>query len=357
MGAKKTVILSAGGTGGHLFPAEALAQELLSRGLRVVIATDRRGEVFFSLKKSALLAVVASSPMRAGLRARLKAILFLVWGMAQSTVLFLRYRPSVVVGFGGYPSFPTVRAAQVLGIPTVLHEQNGVLGKANQVLSKKARFVAASLPGLKALAPVVVTGNPVRAEIVALASRDYQPPKDQIYILVTGGSQGARSFAEVLVKAVLLLPQDLQSRLFLAQQCLEDQVDYVREAYAQAVIAADVAPFFKDVSDRLAKAHLFIGRSGATTVSEIALVGVPALFIPDPRHVDMQQKINAEIITSRGGGWMMLHQDFTPENVAQKLLSILQDPQKLTQAAQQAKSCAQPHAAQKLADLIAEFLK
>ena len=354
---QRTIVLAAGGTGGHLFPAEALAQELLARGHKVVIITDKRGNAFKSVGDRVDIHTVRAATLRAGLLSKVKAVIDMGLGILQARKLLKQIKPDVIVGFGGYPSFPGVFAGQRLGIPTILHEQNAVLGKANKWLADKAEKIAVSLPGTSGIKPanqnkVVTTGNPVRADIVAVRNTLYQAPTTDMRIFITGGSQAAKVFSEVVPEAVSKLPDDLKRKLQIVHQCREDDIAPTQAKYQGAGVKAEIKSFFNDMADRLKGCHLFIGRSGASTVAEIAAVGRPAIFVPYPGHKDMQQKFNAEVISTKGGGWVMLQESFNPDAVAAKLAELMKNPAMLEQAAAAAKSCGQPDAARNLADVV-----
>ena len=354
---QRTIVLAAGGTGGHLFPAEALAQELLARGHKVVIITDKRGNAFKSVGDRVDIHTVRAATLRAGIISKIKAVTDMGIGILQARKLLKKIKPDVIVGFGGYPSFPGVFAGQHLGIPTILHEQNAVLGKANVWLADKAEQIAVSLPGTSGIKPanqnkVVTTGNPVRADIVAVRNNLYQPPGNDMRIFITGGSQAAKVFSDVVPEAVGRLPDDLKKKLSIVHQCREDDVAPTEAKYKIAGVKVEIKSFFNDMADRLKTCHLFIGRSGASTVAEIAAVGRPAIFVPYPGHKDMQQKFNAEVLSTKGGGWMMMQDSFSPDAVAAKLTELMRDPKQLEQAAAAAKSCGQPDAARNLADVV-----
>lgn len=353
---ESVIMLSAGGTGGHLFPAEALAGELLRRGHRVVIVTDKRGHAFKSLGDRAVIHTVRAATLKAGIVPKVKAVIDMGLGIVQAALLIRKYRPGVIAGFGGYPSFPAMFAGQMLGVPTVLHEQNAVLGKANHVLAARARAIATSLPETRGISVVnhpktVLTGIPLRAPVVALHERGYVQPGDEVRILITGGSQAASVFGEIVPPAVALLPEPMKKRLFLMHQAREKDVASTAEKYRAAGIRAEVMPFFTDMAARLASSHLFIGRSGASSVAEAAMAGLPAIFVP-LRHADMQQKHNALSVTEHGGGWLMMQEDFTPKALAEKLQELLEKPELLADAALKARACARPDAAALLCDLV-----
>ena len=358
---QRTILLSAGGTGGHLYPAEALAQELLRRGHRVVIVTDKRGHAFKSLGDKVDIHVVSAATMSGGVVNKLRAVTRMGTGVVQAQRLLSKVKPDVVIGFGGYPSVPAVLAAQLTGVPTLLHEQNAVLGKANALLAGKARVIATALPGTKGMKDkdaqkIVTTGNPVRDAIVGVRDAVYPQDDSRLNILITGGSQAAKVFSEIVPEAVALLPQDLRARLDIVQQCREDMIEVTQKAYAKTGVKAEVKAFFSDMAERLKACQLFIGRSGASTVAEVAAVGRPAIFVPYPGHADMQQLHNANVIAARGGGWVMLQQDFTAAALAQKLTDLMTTPAQLTHAAAASKTCGEAHAAQKLADVVEKTL-
>lgn len=358
---QRTILLSAGGTGGHLYPAEALAQELLRRGHRVVIVTDKRGHAFKSLGDKVDIYVVSAATMSGGVVNKLRAVTRMGTGVVQAQRLLSKVKPDVVIGFGGYPSVPAVLAAQLTGVPTLLHEQNAVLGKANALLAGKARVIATALPGTKGMKDkdaqkIVTTGNPVRDAIVGVRDAAYPQDDSRLNILITGGSQAAKVFSEIVPEAVALLPQDLRARLEIVQQCREDMIEVTQKAYAKTGVKAEVKAFFSDMAERLKACQLFIGRSGASTVAEVAAVGRPAIFVPYPGHADMQQLHNANVIAARGGGWVMLQQDFTAAALAQKLTDLMTTPAQLANAAAASKTCGEAHAAQKLADVVEKTL-
>jgi UDP-N-acetylglucosamine--N-acetylmuramyl-(pentapeptide) pyrophosphoryl-undecaprenol N-acetylglucosamine transferase len=249
-----------------------------------------------------------------------------------------------------------------MGIPTILHEQNAVLGKANIWLADKAIEIATSLPDTKGIkesnrAKVTTTGNPVRAAVVAARDSVYAPPGEDMRILITGGSQAAKVFSDVVPEAVGKLPEDVRRRLTIVHQCREDMIEVTARKYEAAGVKAEIKSFFNDIADRLKNCHLFIGRSGASTVAEVAVVGRPAVFVPYPGHSDMQQKHNADVVAGRGGGWVFMQEDFTPEALAAHLGGLARDPATLEKAAAAAKSCGHPEASRNLADVVEKRLK
>jgi UDP-N-acetylglucosamine--N-acetylmuramyl-(pentapeptide) pyrophosphoryl-undecaprenol N-acetylglucosamine transferase len=355
-------MLSAGGTGGHLFPAEALAEELIARGHKVMIATDKRGHAFKSLGPEVTIHTVPAATLKPGLVSKLVSIFDMAKGIVTALRLLAATKPAAVIGFGGYPSFPGVLAAQLLGIPTVIHEQNAILGKANLWLAPRADRIALSLSGTRGIPTpciekCVITGNPVRKDIVRAARTDYPDPTgDDFVILVTGGSQAAAIFSSVVPKALSSLPDVLRRRVKIMQQCKEQDVADVGAFYKSAGIRAETASFFQQMAARLAACHLFIGRSGASTVAEIAAVGRPAVFVPYPGHKDMQQKHNADILAKNSAAWIILQEFLTPESLAHQIQELMESPATLVKAAAQARQSGVTDAASRLADAVL-FLK
>ena len=354
---KKTFALSAGGTGGHLFPAEALAEELLARGHKVAILTDKRGHAFRTLDGRADIYIVRAATLKPGLITKLRAVIDMTLGVFSAFSLLGRIRPAAVIGFGGYPSFPGVMAAQLRRIPTVLHEQNAVLGKANAALACGAKQIALSLPdtrGMKARHKIKssVTGNPVRQGIIDLRARPYPAATGDIVILITGGSQAASIFGDVVPEALGVLPEKTRKRLFVMHQCREAELQAVQARYDAGGIRAETKAFFTDMPERLSACHLFIGRSGASTVAEVAVAGRPAVFVPYPAHKDMQQKYNAEIVANAGGGWIMLQDEFTPAKLGAHLASLFENTDQLQGFAESSRRSGRPEAVKSLADLV-----
>jgi len=266
------------------------------------------------------------------------------------------------VGFGGYPSVPTMVAAAQLGCRTVIHEQNAVLGRANRILAPRADRIATAFEQVAMIqaadaARVVRTGNPVRPEIVA-AARPYRAPggDDPIEILVTGGSQGAAIFADIVPAALTALPEDQRGRLKVTQQCRENEVESVRRSYAASGIAAELATFITDMPDRLARAHLAICRSGASTVAELAAAGRPAIMIPYPHAIDDHQRENAARLCDAGGGWQLPQSDATAAALRELVASLLANPERLARAAACAARAGAPDAAERLADVVCELI-
>ncbi|MDQ0315314.1 undecaprenyldiphospho-muramoylpentapeptide beta-N-acetylglucosaminyltransferase [Amorphus orientalis] len=356
-----TILLAAGGTGGHLFPAEAVAHELGKRGFAVELVTDPRAEPFRATFPARAMHVVSSGSlsMRMSPAALVSSAVKLGSGFVRAARLIRRIKPDAVVGFGGYPTLPPVLAARMLGRPAVVHEANAVLGRANKLLSRYAR-VAVAFPNARGLSPKaeppVHTGMPVRPSVFAAATDYHAPdPDGPVRLVVFGGSQGARVFSDIVPPAVEQLPADLRKRLSIVQQCRPEDLDEVRGRYQAAGVEAEIAPFFKDLPERISAAHLVVSRSGASTVAELATIGRPAFLVPLPHALDQDQRANATAFQEAGGGWMVDQADLTPESLARELEAVCSDPARLASAAGAARSLAQPDASARLADFVEEI--
>ena len=353
------IVLAAGGTGGHLFPAEALAGALIGRGVAVDLITDERGTGFGKLGNVPVHHIASGGIAGKGLATRARNYLRLALGVQQSRKLLNRLNPAVAVGFGGYPSVPPLLAAQWSRIDTVIHEQNAVMGRANRALLRRASKVALSFDQVRfteqvAAARKAVTGNPVRPMIAEIGTRPYEAPTAEgpLNLLVFGGSQGARVFGRVTPGAIALLPESMRRRLRVVQQVRAEDLDAVALAYRDMGVNAELAPFFSDMPARYEWAHLVLCRSGASSVTELAAAGRPALMIPLPNSIDDHQMANAKSLAGKGGGWVMSESAFTPERAAERLAAILADGAGLAGAAAAARSAARTDAAERLADLV-----
>ena len=353
------IVIAAGGTGGHMFPAQALAGTLAERGRDIVLVTDRRGAEYGGAIADTVLTVSAGMVSGQGLPGRLMGLGQIAFGAIQAHGMLRRLAPAGVVGFGGYASVPTMLAATRIGLPTVIHEQNAVLGRANRLMAPRVRAIAAAFAETAQLCPAdrakaEHTGNPVRAAIAALAERPYPAPErgGPLSLLVIGGSQGAAVMSEVVPAALAALPAELRARLEVVQQCRADDLDQARETYRAAGIAAELAGFFDDLPARLAKAQLVIARAGASTVAELTSAGRPAILVPYPSAADDHQSANARAIELAGGGWTMPQPTFTPDALARRIESFLIAPPRLIDAAMKARSIGVPEAATRLADLV-----
>jgi len=357
-GAAPLVLLAAGGTGGHLFPAEALADALQKRGAVIELATDTRAAHFKFPARTVHLIPSATLRGRNPLALTRTAAL-LTLGTAKAWAMLGRVRPAVVVGFGGYPTVPPLMAAALRGIPTVLHEQNGVMGRANRLLAARVTAIATGFRTLARLDPrlqgkITFTGNPVRREVIAAAATSYAAPElsGKLRLLVFGGSQGARVMAEIVPAAVERLAAALRARLALVQQARAEDLDTVRGTYARLGVAADCAPFFSELPARMAAAHLIVARSGASTVAELSAIGRPAILVPLPHALDQDQFANAGVLEAAGGAIRIEQRDFTPERLAAEITALAGDPGRLVTMAQSAKSAGTLDAAERLADLV-----
>ena len=357
--AVRPIVIAAGGTVGHFFPAEALANELLARGRRVALMTDTRsaglGSATFAGQEQFVLkgAGIAGRGIARGAA----AMLSLAAGVAQARAILARIDAAAVVGFGGYPSVAPVLGSRLLRQrpAVILHEQNAVLGRANRFLSRHADRLALSFPATErvpANATTAVTGNPVRPAVAALAGLAYAPPGDRLRLVVLGGSLGARVFSDIVPAALAGLPDALRARLDIVQQCRPEDLDRVRAAYAAAGLAPELSAFFPDVADRLSAAHLVIARAGASTVAELTVAGRPAILVPLPGAIDDHQSANARALVAARGASMIAQRDLTPETLRQQIAALLSEPDMLVHAARAARSLARPDATAKLADLV-----
>jgi len=356
--------LATGGTGGHVFPAEALAKELTGRGYRLVLITDQRGEKFGGqLDAIERHMIRASAVSGVGLLGRIKAAINLAAGFLQARKILRRLRPDVVVGFGGYPSVPTMLAAgRNSHIRTAIHEQNAVLGRANRLLAPRMDKIATAFDETAELRPsdrqrAVHTGNPVRPAISALSGTPYEPAAQDgpFELLIVGGSQGAKILGEVIPAALKRLSPEKIARLRIAQQTRPEQIEDVRAAYAEAGIEAEVMSFFNDMPEKLAKAHLVVCRAGASTIAELTTAGRPSLLVPYRYAVDDHQTVNAARLCDAAGAWLIPEPDLTAEILAQRLEDLMDQPHTLATAAQAAARTGAPDAARSLADLVAEL--
>lgn len=354
-----TIVLSTGGTGGHLFPAQALAAELLRRGRRIVVMTDARGAHYPASFPGAAIEIVPAAAFSDRSALRLVAAPFeILAGTVLAFVKLLRTRPAAVVGFGGYPSVPVMIAACLSRFPTVIVAPDAVLGRANRLVANYVRAIAGGLP-LKRYLPrnmekVVYTGNPVRPEVVALKDAAYEKPgaSGPLRLLVFGGSQGARALSEIVPAAVARLPENVKSRLDIVQQCRPEDLEQVQSSYATMHVKAELAPFFSDLPVRMAHAHLVIGRAGAGTVAELMVIGRPAILVPLPHALDDNQTPNADALADGGGGWRIAQRELTPQKLASLLAAAFASPDDLASRAAAAHALAKPDAAARLADLV-----
>jgi UDP-N-acetylglucosamine--N-acetylmuramyl-(pentapeptide) pyrophosphoryl-undecaprenol N-acetylglucosamine transferase len=358
------IVLAAGGTGGHIFPAESLAEQLTALGHQVTMVTDKRFADYSAASMKGILGQIPLHYIHAGtlgrgLAGRALGALRIAQGVAQAFLLLGKIKPDVVVGFGGYPSFPTMLAASVRHIPTIIHEQNAILGKANRMLAPRVQCIATSFPATGMIQAenqhkACLVGNPVRSAVHVLHEMSYPelPQDGMMRILITGGSQGAKIFSEIMPAALALLPESLRLRLRIDQQARAETLEETKERYKSLGVQADLSPFFADVPVRLAASHLVIARSGASTIAELTCAGRPSILIPYPNSADDHQMINARAVEDAGGAWVMPQDSFTAEALAARLEGFLTLPSSLTKSAQHAHAIGRPNAAADLAALV-----
>jgi UDP-N-acetylglucosamine--N-acetylmuramyl-(pentapeptide) pyrophosphoryl-undecaprenol N-acetylglucosamine transferase len=359
------ILLAAGGTGGHLFPAEALAVELIKRGLRVRLVTDERALRYSGLFTRDMIEVVASETARGHNPLQLAyASLTLVAGTFSAARLIRRLKPAAVVGFGGYPTLPPLMAARLCGVSSVIHDANAVLGRANRFLSRHVSAIATSLPGVldrdAALSVKTTTvGTPMRPAILTAAATSYAAPQTSgpFRLLVVGGSQGARVMSDIVPGAIERLEPALLSRLILTQQVREEDMTRVRAVYDRLKIQAELAPFFTDLPARLASNHLVVSRSGAGTVAELAAIGRPSILVPLPGSIDQDQFANAGVLAQADGGLRIPQTEFTPDRLAAEISALAAEPRRLATMAGAARSVGRLDAAERLADLVVKVAR
>lgn len=353
-------LLAAGGTGGHLFPAEALASALTARGFRVDLVTDDRAAAYANKFPAGKVHIVSADTLRGGNPFRLILTFFrLGLGTLRSIFLLLKLRPKAVIGFGGYPTLPPLIAARLLFIPTVIHDTNAVMGRANKLISKFATAIAVGYPRTADISleyKTTHTGNPVRPAVAAAAHENYPTLSEvsPLHLVVFGGSQGARIMSEVVPGAIGMLDEKLRSRLSIVQQSREEDLPEAQAIYRRLGIAAELASFFSDLPAKIAKSHLVIGRSGASTVSELAAIGRPAVLVPLPHSIDQDQLANASSLVAAGGAVLIRQTEFTSSRLASELTTLFTDLSRLPLMAKAAKGAGRVDAAERLADLVAK---
>lgn len=355
-------VLAAGGTGGHLLPAFALATELDRRGHHVALITDERGEAIPGKPDFMPAHVIPAGRFGKNPLQWIKGAKAVLEGRKMALRLFDSFEPSAVVGFGGYPSLPAILASSSAGIPTVVHEQNAVLGRVNRLLAGRVQAIATAYPDVQRLkaghqGKNYLVGNPVRHEVLSLRDEPF-PTYDEdglLRVLVTGGSQGARVLSEIVPDGLAMLPPAIRQRLQVTQQCRPEDLDAVRERYSNHGIPAELATYFENMAERLADAHLFIGRAGASTIAELTAVGRPAILIPLPIATDDHQAANTREIVKAGGARMIRQEKFEGKELAKQIRALADDPQGLANAAHAAWNCGRPKAVEDLADLVESF--
>ncbi len=356
---KPLVIVTTGGSGGHIFPAEAIAGALLAAGCEVIFVTDKRGQAFHSLGVPTYRLSSASVTGRSPIRKIFAAVKLLV-GAAQALRLLQKLKPSLVIGVGGYASFPAVLAAHLWRIPVMLHEQNALLGRANRVLAAGTRLIVTSFEKTKRIpddVPHMRVGMPARPRILEKEHHPYPSSGGDFHLLIFGGSQGARVFSKRLPDVLLKLPTRLQEKLVLVQQARIEDVDELKEMYSNAPFkSVTIEPFFKNMPELLTQSHLVIGRAGAGTITELSIIGRPAILVPLPGAEDHQLE-NAKQFCDAGAGWLVVESTFDADAVADRLLELMDNPDLLKQAAEAAYAQAIPDAPAKIAEIAMDLIK
>ncbi len=357
-------VLAAGGTGGHLIPAFALGQELLNRGHHVALITDQRGMKIPGCPEKIATHVLPAGRITKSPGSWLPGVQAIAEGRLMARRLYANFAPSAVVGFGGYPAFPALLGAFAEKIPTIIHEQNAVLGRVNRFTARQVNAIATAYPDILRLSPrynekVHLVGNPVREEVLALRDQAYPPLSEEgiFRVLVTGGSQGATILSEVVPDGLSRLPLNLRRRLQVTQQCRAEDIDKVRAAYAQHDIPAELATYLPDLPERLGWSHLVISRAGASTIAELTCAGRPAILVPLPSATDNHQSYNVKEMVQAGGARAIAQTGFTPVELAKQIQKIALEPGALENAAKAAKDCGRPNAVADLADLVESFGK
>jgi UDP-N-acetylglucosamine--N-acetylmuramyl-(pentapeptide) pyrophosphoryl-undecaprenol N-acetylglucosamine transferase len=352
-------VLAAGGTGGHMIPAHALAEELMRRGHRAALVTDDRGARIPGLFDGVQVHILPAGRLGGGPAGWLRAARNIVTGRAMASRLYETFRPSAVIGFGGYPALPALLAARRDGIPSLIHEQNAVLGRVNRLMAGRVDAIATAYETVDRLArshagKTHLVGNPVRDEVLALRDQPYPAlSADGVFrVLVTGGSQGASVLSRVVPDGLGLLPEHFRRRLQVTQQCRTEDIEEVRAKYASLGIPADLATYIEDMPEKLAWAHLVIARAGASTIAELTAAGRPAILVPLPTATDDHQSWNAREMARAGGARIISQAVFTPVELAKQMQKLGLDPEALANAAGRARAVGRPNAASDLADLV-----
>ncbi|HEY1124926.1 MAG TPA: undecaprenyldiphospho-muramoylpentapeptide beta-N-acetylglucosaminyltransferase [Sphingobium sp.] len=355
-------VLAAGGTGGHMVPAHAVAQELMARGHRVALVTDERGTQYPGLFEDVQTHVLPAGRMAGGIKGWIAGLKQTLEGRRMARQLYESFEPSAVIGFGGYPALPALLGAFAEKIPAIIHEQNAVLGRVNRLVSGKVAAIATAYPDVLRLKPrhlgkTFLVGNPVREAVLALRDEPFPVFSEEsvLRILVTGGSQGATILSRVVPEGLGMLPISLRRRLQVTQQCRAEDIEAVRTTYAEMEIPADLSTYIEDMPEKLGWAHLVIARAGASTIAELTAAGRPAILIPLPSAMDNHQAYNVREMVAAGGARAIDQSRFTAAELAKQMQKLAMEPGALVNAADRAKSCGRPDAAKDLADLIENF--
>lgn len=356
----QTIVLTTGGSGGHIFPAQSVAGELIKKGYQVVFITDKRGNAFQNLPEVKTYHLVAESVAGRSLFGKAMAFCKLFLGAGQAMRLLVKIKPALVIGFGGYASLPAVMSAQMLKIPTILHEQNAILGRANRVGAWRVKMIATSFPHVDRVPksiPTIHVGQPERAPILEKQNTPL-PQGEDFGLLIFGGSQGAHFFSEKLPDALMKLPESYRARIRLTQQARPEDEEGVRKTYENAGFKSlTIAPFFNNMPELLSQTNLVIGRGGAGTLTDVIVVGRPIIVIPLPTAADNHQVANAKQIEAAGGGWVIEQKDFNADEVAEKIKSLMDHPDELKQTAEKAHALAILNAAERMAEIAEDIIK
>ena len=362
MSLSRHYVLAAGGTGGHLMPAHAVAEELMARGHHVALVTDERGAKIPGIFERAQTHILPAGRLSGGPAGWIKGFRSTMAGRDMARRLYDMFQPSAVVGFGGYPALPALLAAFKDGIPTIVHDQNAVLGRVNRLVAGKVNAIATAYPEVMKLAPrhrakVHLIGNPVREAVLELRDEPFPTfTEESVFrILVTGGSQGATILSSVVPQGLGLLPLSLRRRLQVTQQCRPEDIEAVRAQYAEMEIPADLMTYIEDMPTKLGWSHLVIARAGASTIAELTVAGRPAILIPLPGAMDDHQTYNAREMSKSGGARTIAQKDFTPVELAKQMQKMAMEPGALENAARRARDCGRPDAVRDMADLIESF--
>lgn len=357
---QKTIVLTTGGSGGHIFPAQSVATELLKRGYKVIFITDKRGNAFQNLPEVQTYRLAAESVTGRSVFGKITALFKLWLGSVQAMKLLFQIKPDLVIGFGGYASIPTVLSAHMMRLPVILHEQNAILGRANRIAAKGTRLIATSFAHVQRIPnniPSIHVGQPVRQPILDKANAPY-PQNDSFNLLIFGGSQGARFFSEHLPQVLMDLPTEYRHKIILTQQVRPEDEEGVKKAYEHAQFKQlTLAPFFKNMPDLFEQANLVIGRGGAGTLTEVMVVGRPALIIPLPSAADNHQAANAKELEQANAGWVLEQKDFDAKKLTQQIKEWMDNPTLLQEMGQKAHNIAIINAAERMADIVDDITK
>jgi len=356
----KNIVLAAGGTGGHIFPALSLAAELISKNYKVTLVTDKRYlKTYPDAPGQMDIRTISSASASGNILIKIKAIFIIILGIIQAWIILNNLKPIAVIGFGGYPSFPTMIASFFIRTKKIIHEQNAVLGRVNRLVIKLVDKVATSFSQVKYATPqdqakIVFTGNPVRQSIKAIRASQYPQiqANSNINILITGGSQGTKLFSELVPNAILMLPGPIKNRLIITQQCRKEDLEEVTTKYKNAGIKCNLAAFFDNLAKLLEESNLVIGRAGASTLAELTVAGRPAILIPFMQAMDDHQTVNPQFLVDKGGAILLPQKNITPEILAGKLETLLKDPENLATMAKNSRDMGMVDATNALAKVV-----